>query len=377
MGGLMITLAELAKDYRQSLIQVCGHLMRPEHHFALRALIDCRTPAYGEMTYDCDPCHQLQTYCHSCGHRSCPKCQHQSNRQWLARQQQKLLPVNYFMVTFTLPYEIRNWVWHHQRTAYAVLFEVAVETLNTFAGNDKQLTGKLGITAVSHTNTRKQDYHPHVHCVVPAGSFHKKSLSWHTKTGNYLFNEFNLAKVFRAKFLCELKKKGLVCSDNLPDKWVVQCQSVGRGEPALKYLARYLYRGVISESNIIRHEDGQVSFQYQDSKTQNWEVRTEPAVKFLWLVLQHILPKGFRRARDYGFLHCLAKMTLKRIQLLLKVAIFTSAPKKPHLCPHCGQPMHFTLFSRLPERRPWRTIRRSITESSIHSVEVTEQVMII
>ena len=120
------------------------------------------------MSYRCEPCHQLQTYCHSCSHRFCPRCQHQSNRQWLLRKQQKLLPVNYFMVTFTLPYELRQWVWlHHQRSVYSVLFETAVETLNTFASNDKSLRGKLGMTAVLHTHNRRQDYHPHIHLIVP------------------------------------------------------------------------------------------------------------------------------------------------------------------------------------------------------------------
>lgn len=358
MGEAMITLAELAREYRLPLIQAYGHLMRPEHHFALRALIDCRTPAYGEMTYCCDPCQQRQVYPHSCGHRFCPKCQHQTNSQWLARQQQKLLPVNYFMVTFTLPYEIRSWVWHHQRLVYAALFETTVETLNTFASNDKKLLGKLGITAVLHTHNRLLDFHPHLHLVVPASSFHKKTLSLHTKIGDYLFNEFNLAKVFRAKFLKALKQKGIQCPDSLPKKWVAQCQLVGSGEPALKYLARYLYRGVINESNIIRHEQGEVSFQYKESKTNTWKTRTEPGMQFLWLVLQHVLPKGFRRARDYGFLHCLAKHTLQRIQLLLKASLGTLKPvsRKPHLCPCCGNPMNFILFSRQPERGAWRTI---------------------
>ena len=214
----MITLAELARAYQQPLIRGYGHRMRPEHHFALQSLINCRTPTYGEMTYRCEPCHQQQTYCHSCGHRFCPQCQHQSNSQWLARQQQKRLPVKYFMVTFTLPYEIRQWVWHHQRPCYAVLFETAVETINTFAGNDKQLAGSLGMTAVLHTHNRQLDFHPHVHLIVPAGSFHKKTASWYTKSGKYLFNEFSLARVFRAKFLTALKKRAFsvppVCPAN-------------------------------------------------------------------------------------------------------------------------------------------------------------------
>ncbi len=208
-----------------------------------------------------------------------------------------------------------------------------------------------------HTRGRSRSRHPHIHLIVPAGSFHTDTARWHSQDGKYLFNAFALAKVFRTKFLAALKHKGIQCPQSLPSKWVAQCQSVGRGEPALKYLARYLYRGVINESKISSHLNGQVSFRYKDSKTKTWKIRKEPAAKFLWLVLQHVLPKGFRRARDYGFLHCLARQALQRIQLLLKVSLkppgLTS--KKLHLCPCCGKPMHFILFSKLPCRLVWRT----------------------
>jgi len=353
----MITLAALVKRYHTQFLEHYGSQLRPEHHFALRAIMDCQTPACGEMTYFCDPCQQHQTAYHSCGHRFCPKCQHQSNSAWLLRQQKKLLPVNYFMVTFTLPYEMRQWVWHHQRAAYACLFKAATETLNTFAKNDKKLTGDLGLTAVLHTHSRRLDYHPHIHVIVPSGAFHAKTASWHTKSAKFLFNEFALAKVFQAKFFALLKKYSIQCPNQCPKKWVVQCQYVGKGESALKYLSRYLYRGVINENNIISHSNQQVSFRFKCSQTKQWKSITEPALQFLWRVLQHVLPKGFRRARDYGFLHCLAKKTLRRIQLLLKVSISNTngIVKRLHLCPCCGNLMHFILFSKQPKRSPWRT----------------------
>jgi len=197
----MITLAKIARLYQAEFKQTYRNRMTAEHRFALQSLIDCRTPACGEMKYYCQPCVEEQVYCHSCGHRSCPKCQHQSNCLWLVRQQQKLLPVNYYMVTFTLPYELRLFVWRHQKQAYAALFEAAKETLNSFANHDKHLKGSLGMTAVLHTHSRRLEFHPHVHVIVPAGSFNKSRLWWHTKTGKYLFNEFALAKVFKAKFL--------------------------------------------------------------------------------------------------------------------------------------------------------------------------------
>ncbi len=212
--------------------------MRAEHHAALQAILAC---------------HQAQSVYPSCGHRSCPACQHGTNNQWQAR------------------------------------------------------------------------------------------------TGHYLFNGRALAKVFRGKFLTALREQGLTLPDNLPRQWVAQCEHVGRGEQALTYLARYLYRGVLSEQNILAYDGEQVSFRYQDSATGDWKTLTEPVIRFLWRVLQHVLPKGFRRARDYGFLHGNARRTLQRLQLLLRTPLPETLPsekRQPRLCPDCGQAMSVTLRRR-------------------------------
>jgi hypothetical protein len=87
----------------------------------------------------------------------------------------------------------------------------------------------------------------------------------------------------------------------------VQCQAVGKGLPALKYLSRHLYRGAISNKNIILDDGTHVTFQYKDSKTNTMKTRVLLGEDFIELVLQHTLPKGFRRARDYGFSHGNAK----------------------------------------------------------------------
>ena len=267
MGEIMIRLAGLAKQYEQAFYAAYQHQLRSEHYQAIKSLIHCRTPACGEMQYDCEPCQQKQIFCHSCGHRSCPQCQHPTNSQWLKRQQQKLLPVHYFMVTLTLPYELRLFVWQHQKAAYSAIFNAATETLNQFAKNDKQLLGKLGMTAVLHTHSRRLEYHPHLHVLIPAGSINSSQTLWREKNLAYLFNGRALSAVFRAKFLAQIKTAKLNIPKTLPKKWIVQCQSVGRGEPALKYLSRYLYRGVITEKNILKHQDGNVTFRYKDSQT--------------------------------------------------------------------------------------------------------------
>jgi hypothetical protein len=348
MGEVMIRLAELAKQYRDDFLDTYSSKITNEHRYALKSLIQCRTPACGEMRYDCQPCDQHQSFYHSCGHRSCPQCQHSTNSQWLVKQQQKLLPVHYSMVTFTLPYQLRSLAWKHQKIIYPIFFKAVTETLNTFAKNDRQLQGSLGMTTVLHTHSRQLEYHPHIHVLIPAGSVNRTRTCWREKSSRYLFNGRALGVVFRAKFIAYLKMTGLVLPKDLPSKWVAQCQSVGKGEPALKYLARYLYRGILNEKNILKHQDGIVTFRYKDSKTKQWKRREETAIKFLWLVLQHVLPKGLRRVRDYGYLHGNAKSLLQKIQLQLKVNLesLEHSTKKEHCCPKCHAVMLLTPFFR-------------------------------
>jgi Putative transposase. len=118
--------------------------------------------------------------------------------------------------------------------------------------------------------------------------------------------------------LTRMTEEKLSFPAKIPIKWVVDCKFVGAGDKALVYLGRYLYRGVIREKDILSCQDGKVTYRYQDSKTKCYKTKTVSGADFLWLVLQHVLPKGFRRARNFGFLHPNSKGMIKLIQCLLK-----------------------------------------------------------
>ena len=182
----------------------------------------------------------------------------------------------------------------------------------------------------------------------PGGGVDQAKKQWKKKKGKYLFNEFALAKVFRARFLAALNEAGLTIPAPLPKKWVVDCTHVGTGQPALTYLSRYLYRGVISEHHIVAHRDGNVTFRYVDARSGKTRYRTLKGEDFLWRVLQHVLPKGFRRVRDYGFLHGNAKKRLSLVQLVLQVVMAAQAPRtRPTFkCPHCQAPLQILGFIR-------------------------------
>ncbi len=320
----------------------------PSHRRAIAAMLRCRTPASGQMLLHCSQCSKQFWHPQSCGHRSCPSCQNHEASQWLDRQTAKLLPVEYFMVTFTLPCELRALAWRNQTTLYKLLFATATSTLKDFGLNPKQLGADIGMTAVLQTHSRRLDYHPHLHVIVPGGGVNKATRQWKKTRGKFLFNQTALAKVFRARLLAAIKAAGLALPVKVPDEWVVDCRHIGKGAPALKYLSRYLYRGVISETNIVANQNGKVTFKYIDSSTGQTRYRTLKGEDFLWLVLQHVLPKGFRRVRDYGFLHGNARKLLILIQLILKVMITlkSARPRPLFICPRCQSPMRILAFIR-------------------------------
>ncbi len=317
----MILLSSVIESFETTFLQQYRNQLLPSHKKALGAMKVCRTHHSPLMLARCGECDKQAYVPHSCGHRSCPHCQHHESQQWLERQLKKQVPGAYFLLTFTLPAQFRPLAWTHQRKIYDFMMKLVWETLNTFSHNDKQLQGTPGVIAVLHTHARNLDFHPHVHIVMPAAAIDKINNLWRSKKSRkktpYLFSHTALAKVFRAKMLGAITQAGLTLPAQHPEKWVVDCKSVGSGDKALIYLGRYLYRGVIQEKEIVSCKNGKVTFRYQNSKTKQTVFRTVTGEQFLWLVLQHVLPKRFRRTRNFGFLHPNSKRLIQVLQLLL------------------------------------------------------------
>lgn len=341
----MIRLSTLIETFKKPLLAQYRDQMLPSQLKALAALGQCRTRLSPRMQAACPECDEQVFVPHSCGHRSCPHCQAHESQQWIERQTRKLVPGEYYLLTFTLPAELRALAFAHQRTVYDLLMQVSWETLKTFSLNDKALQGIPGAVAVLHTHTRRLDYHPHVHAVMPAGAIDGERGLWRTKRrrgqARYLFPHKALARVFRARMLAAFAAAGLTIPSGVPPRWVVDCRPVGTGAKALVYLGRYLYRGVIQEKDILACDAGQVTFRYRNAKTRKSECRTVSGVEFLRLLLAHVLPKGLRRARNFGFLHANSKKRLALVQILTR-RIPDPAPirRRPALCcPCCGKPM--------------------------------------
>lgn len=352
----MIRLAHVMETFEADFLAEYADRLNANQRRALAAMQICRSQAAQRMQVRCEDCAHKIFVPHSCGHRHCPHCQAHESQRWLEKQLQRQVPASYFLITFTLPAEFRTLAFSHQEAVYGLLLQSAWQTVLAFSRNDRQLQGTPGAIAVLHTHSRRLDYHPHVHLLMPAAALdqHKR---WRTKrTGpkkRYLFNHKALAKVFRAKMLAGIEAAGLVLPSRHPGVWVVDCKAVGGGDKALVYLGRYLYRGVIREEDILSSErgpeGGRVSFRYRDARTSKMERRTVTGAHFLWLVLQHVLPRRFQRARNFGFLHSNSKRLIALLHLVLKFvpAQVALSPRPAMACPCCGAAMA-VVRTRLP-----------------------------
>jgi len=215
----MIPLSKIITEFENKYFDKYDQSILPSHKKAFQVMKRCRSEisSYMLVQYSDPECEKIGFIPHSCGHRNCPHCQNHESQQWIDNQLSKQLPAEYYLITFTLPSQLRNIAWKNQKLVYTLFFFCVQNVLKTFTKNDNKLNGKAGFTAILHTHSRELNFHPHIHVVIPGGSINTKSKLWRVKTGNYLFNHKALAKVFRAKLLKELVNNNLQVPKNCPN----------------------------------------------------------------------------------------------------------------------------------------------------------------
>jgi hypothetical protein len=329
----------------------------PSHRRAVAALLSCRTPALGGQLYRCD-CGQEHYAYHSCNHRACPRCGHADATEWLDRQRRKLLPVPYYLVTFTVPAQLRQVIRSHQKSLYPLLLRESAGALRDIARDHKDLGAQIGFLAVLQTWTRDLRYHPHVHCGVPGGGLSSDRLRWISpQREGYFLPQAVLALRFRTRLREALQQQHPQLYVQIPRAawaldWVADVQPVGTGEPALKYLAAYVFRTAFSAERILADDGQTITFAYRDNQGRPGTVRLSPE-HFLHRFLQHVLPQGLQRVRHFGFLSAAATAQWQRVLALLDwkpLPRILPPPRPPPLCPTCNKPM--ALIGRLARAPP-------------------------
>ena len=272
----------------------------------LRAIAQCRTAALGGHVDACSECGTVHISYNSCRNRHCPRCQGHKREEWIQKREADLLPCTYYHVVFTLPQELNGLALHRPKLVYDALFAAAWATLQQFGCTEKL---QLGMIAVLHTWGQNLSLHPHLHCIVPGGGIDDKG-KWkqQLRSDKYLFPVKALSKVYRAKYVQQLRCKGIddkpLIESLFAKQWVVYAKRpFGGPRQVIEYLGRYTHKVAISNHRIAQADDATVTFSYKDyrdgSKQKQMILTNE---EFVRRFAQHILPLRFVRIRHYGIL---------------------------------------------------------------------------
>jgi hypothetical protein len=367
-----LEVADIIRAAGDAFIERNRHWLRWKHVKVLLAIARCRTAALGGHLDECPRCGYRTISFNSCRNRHCPKCQTAARERWIAARQRELLPTRYLHVVFTLPSRLAPLVLQNKKVIYDLLFRSSAETLLEVARNPEHLGAEIGFFSVLHSWSQQLNLHPHVHCVVAAGGLSPDHTSWIHARENYFLPKKVLRKVFRGKFVSALKQafqKGqlnfhadlkLLANPKtfaawlrtlFRENWVVYLKPpFGGPEYVLQYLGRYTHRVAISNHRLVSYVDGQVTFRWRDSADGNKQKLLPLSVnEFLTRFLLHILPQGFVRIRNFGFLANRRRSTL----LPLCFHLLGTTPQPPaeehssstedaaelYRCPYCGGPM--------------------------------------
>src|SRR3989441_3733369 len=365
-----LEVADIARAAGEAFIERNRHWLRWKHVKVLRAIQRCRTAALGGHLDECTRCGHRAISFNSCRDRHCPKCQTAARERWIAARRRELLPTPYAHIVFTLP---RHWaplVLQNKKVLYDLLFRTSAETLLEVARDPQRLGAEIGFFSVLHSWSQKLETPPHVHCVVPAGGLSPDHTHWVSAPERFFLPHEVLRKVFRGKFVDALRqafRDGQLCFEGdltllaqpkifaawlrplYRKDWIVYLKPpFGGPQFVLHYLGRYTHRVAISNHRLVSFADGQVTFRWRDSAHNNEQkLLTLTVDKFLRRFLLHLLPKGFVRIRNFGFLANRRRATLLPLCFHRLGSAPPSEPERStpkdandlRFCPQCGGPM--------------------------------------
>ena len=366
-----LEVADLIRSAGAAFIERNRQWLSWKHIKVLLAIARCRTAALGGHLDECTRCgHRATISYNSCRNRHCPKCQTAARELWIAARQRELLPTRYVHVVFTLPSQLAPLVLQNKKVIYDLLFRASAETLLEVARDPRHLGAEIGFFTVLHTWSQKLGLHPHVHCVIPAGGLSLDHTQWVKSRDRFFLSIHVLRRVFRGKFVAALRQAfqegrlnfhgNLSCLAQpkifaawlrplFRKDWVVYAKPpFGGPQYVLQYLGRYTHRVAISNHRLVSFVDGQVTFRWRDSAHHNEQkLLTLTVDKFLRRFLLHVLPKGFVRIRNFGFLANRRRATLLPLCFHLlgsprqsEEELSTASDANiPRLCPKCGGPM--------------------------------------
>ena len=335
-SATLLSVSELLQQHlprfaRQYLAWLPPHVLN-----VLARLSLCRSRSLGRHCFQCPDCEGKSQVYNSCGERHCPQCGGARRKDWLEKTALLMLPgVAYFQVVLTVPDSLSPLILANRKTLYGLIMRSAWTTLREYlAAQGIQPAALL----VLHTWNQRLKHHPHIHALVPAGGLSTDGQRWvpldHldqslAETNRQLGQRFR-ALLIRGVIKCLTASRrrtaihlpGTLAPLAAPGALKVWLATVApdgfrvflqppptvRADPQqlLKYLARYLSGGPISDRRLVSQHHDKITFLARSlTKPKRGERHQQvaveiPSMEFVWRWSLHILPKGMVRVRHYG-----------------------------------------------------------------------------
>lgn len=350
-AGARLTVADILTRFHKRYLEAYGERMSFEQRKALQSILLCRTPVMGGRSFLCSHCDAWHFAWHSCNNRLCPRCGSAATADWVADKLENRLPVEYYMVTFTLPAQLRGVCRRSAAIFLKRFFASSSQAIKDVLKEPRHIGGECGF--IGFLQTWKQDLglHPHIHYIVPAVGIDGKGKLKRPRRPGWLAKGEVFASRLKTLLIRSLQEEGLLTSGQASGLWAMtwncDVKNFGDGSNAIKYLGGYLCKGPISDSRILYLRGEVIGISVKDRETSETRPVEINVLEFIHRYLQHALPSGFHAVRYFGVLHPRAKVKLAAIREQLDWKLEKKNGKEEQaaggpvtmLCPRCRKPM--------------------------------------
>jgi Putative transposase/Transposase zinc-binding domain len=324
----------------------------------------------GYVEYRCLQCGQgTHRVAMSCKSSLCLRCTKVSVDNWVSQVSQMLHEgVIYRHIMLTVPAMFRTTFYQNGAVLFSAFMRCGAQCLDDFYSPVRGKALKGGSITVLHTHGRKGQYHPHLHLLATSGGYDAQGGRWeHLQYLPYELLrrkwQWHLLRMVRQTLKTEAINQVVdMCFRQYPNGLVT---NVPKGQVPSQYqsLARYVAKYVVSPPISVRRIDcydgERVTYHYRSHRTKRLEHETVTVETFIGRMVQHTVPKGFKRIRYDGVQ---ATKTFAKVKVAIQAALAKvegvvkgavqiiarltyrqryeqSTGRDPLVCPHCQSEM--------------------------------------
>lgn len=292
----------------------CG--VRPIVHKEVERMLSCGTLDAGFEVFECPNCHKHHIICYTCKSRFCSSCGVKYAKERAKALSAVSLDVKHRHVVFTIDDRLRLY-FRKYPDMLNLLFEAVSDTITFVFGNMKGKKNKItpGLVLTLHTFGRPLNWNPHIHALLTEGGMDKTGIYRSINHINYksLRHSFMRCILYKmrdylAQYPEEQKKFKKLMAEIYKDDmngfyvYAPPIKNQKDKDGLINYIIRYTSRPAMAQSRIMNYDYDkcEITYYYDDHKTNERIVVTESVFAFIGKLIKHIPEEQFKMTRYYG-----------------------------------------------------------------------------